>query len=246
MLNLHRSAPNAGILSTTSMSGNIVFGSVSGTSATTSTDVELDILHTDDMHVVSTALTEPNEDEVDRNRELPERKAEASYDDIPALPAADPGLNPPPTPYKGLVYSGFSANAAGLPFKTDHSIYYGNLVLQTVRDNGFPKISKADNVKSFDLDSFTFVCGLQSAESAKGVGYPCKIKLTGWKGTNQVAYKECEFQHSLLDLSIEPSWCTPEFKDVDSVGFESVTILEVAEIALITAIDNVDVDIRCP
>ncbi|KAL0570933.1 hypothetical protein V5O48_011017, partial [Marasmius crinis-equi] len=80
MLNLHRSAPDAGVFSTTSMSGDIVFGSVGGTSTTTSTDVELDALHTGDRRVISMALTEPNEDDVDRNKEVPERKAEASLD----------------------------------------------------------------------------------------------------------------------------------------------------------------------
>ncbi|KAK1224880.1 hypothetical protein PQX77_012191 [Marasmius sp. AFHP31] len=170
----------------------------------------------------------------------------ADFEDIPALPGADPGLNLPPTPYKDLVYTGFSTNAAGIPPNTDHSIYYGDAVLATVLAKGIPKISKADYDQNFDLKSFKFVCVVQSAESLKGVGKSCKIKLTGWKGGSQI-YKECEFEHSLLDLKIDPKKCeTRDFEGVDSVGFETVTSPDVVEGVLITAIDNINLVVRKP
>ena len=59
MLNLHRSAPGEGILSTTTMSGNMEFGSAGGTNDTTS--VELDTLFTDNFHFVRTVDSQPPE-----------------------------------------------------------------------------------------------------------------------------------------------------------------------------------------
>ncbi|KAK1224881.1 hypothetical protein PQX77_012192 [Marasmius sp. AFHP31] len=61
MLNLHRSAPGEGILSTTTMTGNMEFGSAGGTSDATSTDVELDTLFTDNFHLTSTIISHPAE-----------------------------------------------------------------------------------------------------------------------------------------------------------------------------------------
>ncbi|KAJ8073352.1 hypothetical protein PM082_011624 [Marasmius tenuissimus] len=170
----------------------------------------------------------------------------AEFEDIPALPGADPGLNPPPTPYKDLVYTGFSTNEAGIPPNTGHSIYYGDAVAATILAHGFSDISKADYVQNFDLNSFTFVCVVQSAESLKGVGKSCKIKLTGWKGANQV-YKECEFEHPLSNLTIVPKKCeTQDFKGVHSVGFETVTSPAVLKGTLITAIDEIGLVVREP
>ncbi|KAJ8073353.1 hypothetical protein PM082_011625 [Marasmius tenuissimus] len=61
MLNLHRSAPGEGILSTTTMTGNMEFGSAGGTSDATSTDFELDTLFTDNFHLASTIISHPAE-----------------------------------------------------------------------------------------------------------------------------------------------------------------------------------------
>ncbi|KAF9252457.1 hypothetical protein L218DRAFT_711440 [Marasmius fiardii PR-910] len=52
MLNLHRSAPDEGIMSTVSIT-NMIFNSNA-----TSTDVELDTLNTDDFRIVSTMLSD--------------------------------------------------------------------------------------------------------------------------------------------------------------------------------------------
>ncbi|KAI4210074.1 MAG: hypothetical protein LQ351_007064 [Letrouitia transgressa] len=169
------------------------------------------------------------------------------YQDIVALPGTDPGLNPPPTPYRDLAYEGFSVNAAGTPIigTTDNSIYY-DVVTQLLL--GEPSISKTysgSTVTNFDLNSFTFVCVLQTLESVKGVGTNCTLNISGVKSKS--VKKSCKFVQKVGTLDITPAKCVlgSQFVGLNSVAFETVPDIPVAgDEVVLTALDNVAVEVR--
>lgn len=172
------------------------------------------------------------------------------YQDIPVLPATDPGLNPPPTPYLYLAYTGFSVNGAGMPIigTTDNSIYY-NLNTQLLL--GKPGISKnydKSTVIDFDLRSFTFVCVVQSAESIKGVGANCTLNVSGVvaAGGGKVS-KSCQFVQEVGTLSITPVTCSlgSQFTKLSSVAFDTaLQVPLVGDAVELTALDNVAAKVR--
>ncbi|KAI4180345.1 MAG: hypothetical protein L6R41_007291 [Letrouitia leprolyta] len=181
---------------------------------------------------------------------LTRTKKNKQYQDIPALPAADPGLNPPPTPYRSLAYGGFSINAPGVPIlqTIDKSIYYS---VQT-RLLGSPAISNEytnSSVQAFDLTSFTFVCVVQTAESLKGVGTNCTVRVNGTKaagGGGAQVMKECKYVQQGTGLDIAPATCVlgGGFALLEKADFMTVDPPVIGTALLVTAIDNVAVVVR--
>jgi hypothetical protein len=114
----------------------------------------------------------------------------ANFDD---LPAALTVFTPIPTPYKGLLYQGFTYLTAVqtgglLPGIVPHSgNNYAAIGVASMTSQGTPMLTvnyPSSQVASFQLKSWYFGCAVQLANQATAVPSQCTINVTGYQGSD--------------------------------------------------------------
>ncbi|UQC81697.1 uncharacterized protein CLUP02_07183 [Colletotrichum lupini] len=168
-----------------------------------------------------------------------------TYKDIGS--SAFPILNPvfPPTPYKQLKYSGLGVKSVGGALdpnlRENEFLVYGTITTASTLEN--PLITKdygGSKVASFELETFDFQCVRTGLENMKRA---CKLTVKGVDVNGNTITEFCSYNPDILGSSLEKCNLVNE-KNLKSVSFETASPITGTTITILTAMDNLKVNVK--